>query len=116
MSYNEPTRDIDCSFLLPQVVALGVVPYLLPGVGLPPEKRSKFLQYLLQTAKEVPIMEVIKTSVFVLHGGKNAKVKRNYLIIRFLCHDPAQWYIGPYGGAEMPKFTFWFGKALLQFF
>ena len=41
-----------------QVVALGVVPFLLPGVGLPPEKRSKFLQYLLQTGKELSILEV----------------------------------------------------------
>ena len=39
-------------------MALGVVPFLLPGVGLPPEKRSKFLQYLLQTGKELSILEV----------------------------------------------------------
>ena len=41
-------------------MALGLVPYLLPGVGLPPEKRSKFLQYLLQTSTEVPIVEVVQ--------------------------------------------------------
>ena len=44
-----------------QVVALGIVPNLLPGVGLPAEKRSKFLQYLLQTSREVPILEVCVT-------------------------------------------------------
>lgn len=51
-----------CFIYIGQVVALGVVPFLLPGVGLPPEKRSKFLQYLLQTGKEHPILEVSNTT------------------------------------------------------
>jgi hypothetical protein len=41
-----------------KIVAIGVVPYLLPGVGLPAEKRSKFLQHLLGTEKEKDILEV----------------------------------------------------------
>jgi len=41
-----------------KVIAIGIVPYLLPGVGLPADKRSKFLQYLLRTEKEKDILEV----------------------------------------------------------
>lgn len=58
MSLNSH-RKISIKFLLLfKIVAIGIVPYLLPGVGLPAEKRSKFLQYLLGTEKEKDILEV----------------------------------------------------------
>ena len=44
--------------LLQLVVALGIVPNLLPGVGLPMEKRSAFFQCLKTDEKELDPEEV----------------------------------------------------------
>lgn len=40
------------SSVLQMVVALGLIPSLIPGVGLAPEKRSKFVQCLQEQGEE----------------------------------------------------------------
>ena len=62
-----------------QVVALGVVPFLLPGVGLPADKRSKFLQYLLITGKELPSTEVMNALYFDLNKIQSRSEYSNHL-------------------------------------
>ena len=56
------------SSLVQMVVALGVVPNLLPGVGLALEKRSEYLQLVMKSIPERSILEKYKQLVFSLES------------------------------------------------
>ena len=50
--------------LVEMILALGVLPNLLPGVGLPASKRSLFLQTVIETVPDRSILERYKQLVF----------------------------------------------------
>jgi hypothetical protein len=54
------------------VVSLGMLPNLLPGIGLPPDKRSNFLQAVLQVGRIVT--NVIKFYLLVVDLMKKNRV------------------------------------------
>merc|ERR1719187_1351400 len=56
------------SALVEMVLALGVLPNLLPGVGISLEKRSVFLQTILKTMPERQILERYKQLVFSIES------------------------------------------------
>jgi len=56
------------SALVEMVLALGVLPNLLPGVGISIEKRSVFLQTILKTMPERQILERYKQLVFSIES------------------------------------------------
>jgi len=56
------------SALVEMVLALGVLPNLLPGVGISVEKRSVFLQTILKTMPERQILERYKQLVFSIES------------------------------------------------
>jgi len=54
--------------LVQMVVALGILPNLVPGVGLPLEKRSDYLQAVIKSVPERNILEKYKQLVFSLES------------------------------------------------
>ena len=50
--------------LVQMILALGVLPNLLPGVGMAPDKRSSFLQTVIKTVPDRSILERYKQLVF----------------------------------------------------
>lgn len=52
--------------LVQMVVALGILPNLLPGVGVPVDKRSDYLQSVMKSVPEKNILEKYKQLVFSL--------------------------------------------------
>ena len=50
--------------LVQMILALGVLPNLLPGVGMAPGKRSSFLQTVIKTVPDRSILERYKQLVF----------------------------------------------------
>jgi len=71
------------SALVEMVLALGVLPNLLPGVGISLEKRSVFLQTIIKTIPERAILERYKQLVFSVESLLDlAKYKQfNTLIV-----------------------------------
>ena len=58
------------SSLVQMIIALGILPSLLPGVGLPIEKRSKFYELVAppkQSSKDLKSVENLHESVVKLH-------------------------------------------------
>jgi len=62
------SQQRNVSALVEMVLALGILPNLLPGVGLAVEKRSLFLQTILKSIPERPILERYKQLVFSIES------------------------------------------------
>ena len=68
--------------LVQMILALGVLPNLIPGVGTPVSKRSAFLQTIIQTVPERSILERYKQLVFSTESLLElAKFKQFHTII-----------------------------------
>jgi len=72
--------------LVELVLVLGILPNLIPGVGIPPGKRSQFLQHVIEGLPEKSIIERYKQLVYTLESVLDLTKHRAFNTLVFSKH------------------------------